>query len=61
VGGQHRLGILERMEPAFLAGHFATHFTADPEPDGERGTFLYFEGGYWDIRIDGATRFLLAS
>ena len=28
--------------------------------EGERGTFVYFEGGYWNIMIDGAARFQLA-
>jgi hypothetical protein len=57
---QQLLGLLARMEPAFLAGTFATDFTANPDADGERGAFLYFEGGYWDIAIDGAARFQLA-
>lgn len=57
---QQLLGLLERTEPAFLAGQFATDFIAAPEAEGERGTFLYFEGGFWDIHIDGAARFLLA-
>jgi hypothetical protein len=56
---QQLLGLLERMEPIFLAGDFATDFKVNPEADGERGTFLYFEGGYWDIRMDGGPRFLL--
>jgi hypothetical protein len=54
------ISLLLRMEPRFLAGTFATDFTANPAGDGERGSFLYFEGGYWDIAIDGAARFQLA-
>lgn len=57
---QQLLGLLARMEPMFLAGSFATDFTANPEADGERGSFLYFEGGYWDVTIEGAARFQLA-
>jgi hypothetical protein len=51
--------LLTNAEPAFLAGSFDTRFSAVPEREGERGSFLYFEGGFWDIRIDGAARFLL--
>lgn len=54
------LGLLDRMEPTFLAGRFATDFTANPEADGERGSVMYFGGGYWDIVIEGAARFQLA-
>jgi hypothetical protein len=53
------LRLLAHAEPAFLAGSFDTRFTAAPDQEGERGSFLYFEGGFWDIRIHGATRFLL--
>lgn len=57
---QQLISLLLRMEPTFLAGRFATDFRTSPDADGERGTFLYFEGGYWDITIDGAARFQLA-
>ncbi|MFF2032496.1 hypothetical protein [Arthrobacter sp. NPDC058192] len=57
---QQLISLLLHMEPAFLAGKFATDFATGPDADGERGTFLYFEGGYWDISIDGAARFQLA-
>jgi hypothetical protein len=57
---QQLISLLLRMEPVFLAGTFATDFTANPAADGERGSFLYFEGGYWDITIEGAARFQLS-
>ncbi len=44
-------------DPGFLAGRFATEFSASPGPEGERGTFRYFGAGYWDIRIDGGPTF----
>jgi hypothetical protein len=57
---QQLLSLLARMEPMFMAGQFATTFlTGGPQQEGERGTFLYFEGGYWDIRIDGGPTFQL--
>lgn len=52
------IGLLTGAEPAFLAGSFATDFQYSG-PEGERGTFRYFTGGYWDIRIDGAVAFQL--
>jgi len=54
------LGLLARAEPAFMAAHFATEFPAYPDREGECGTVLYFEGGYWDIRMDGGPTYLLA-
>lgn len=57
---QQLLGLLAGAEPAFLAAQFATEFTVHPDREGERGTVLYFDGGYWDIRMDGGTTFLLA-
>ncbi|SFT64813.1 hypothetical protein [Arthrobacter sp. ov118] len=46
-------------DPAFLAGSFATDYPASSSQEGERGAFRYFEGGYWDIRIDGGPTFQL--
>ena len=57
---QQLLGLLTGAEPVFLAGRFATDFPVYPDREGERGTVLYFEGGYWDIRMDGGPTYLLA-
>lgn len=51
--------LMAGADPAFLAGRFATDFQTSSRPEGERGTFLYFKGGYWDIRIDGGPAFQL--
>lgn len=51
--------LLTDADPAFLAGSFATDFTIPSGAEGERGTYRYFGGGYWDIRIDGAADFRL--
>lgn len=54
------LGLFEAAEPAFLAARFATDFPAYPDREGERGTVLFFDGGYWDVRMDGGPAFLHA-
>lgn len=54
------LGLLVHADPGFVAGSFETQFPAYPDREGEQGTFIYFEAGFWDIRIDGAAAFLLA-
>ena len=46
-------------DPAFLAGSFATDYPASSSQQGERGAFMYFEGGYWDISMDGGPAFQL--
>ena len=53
------IGLMAGADPAFLAGSFATDFQIYSGPEGERGTFRYFGGGYWDIRMDGAVAFQL--
>ena len=53
------IGLMTGADPAFLAGSFATDFQIYSGPEGERGTFRYFGGGYWDIRMDGAVAFQL--
>lgn len=57
---QQLLGILTAADPVFLAGEFDTLFTAGPNGSGEAGTFIYFQGGFWDIRLDGGPRFIMA-
>ena len=53
------ISFMAGADPAFLAGNFATDFQASSSQEGERGAFRYFEGGYWDIRIDGGPTFQL--
>jgi hypothetical protein len=58
---RHHRRLISHMagaDPVFLAGSFATAFRYSGL-DGERGTFRYFRGGYWDIRMDGAGAFQL--
>lgn len=57
---QQLLGILNAADPEFLAGEFDTRFTSGPTRSGEAGTFVYFQGGFWDIRMGGGPRFILA-
>ncbi|SDL54113.1 hypothetical protein SAMN04487913_110186 [Arthrobacter sp. ok362] len=53
------INLMAGADPVFLAGRFASDFSASPRPEGERGTFRYFGPGYWDIRIDGGAAFLM--
>lgn len=52
------IGLLAGSDPEFVAGDFATRFASGR--DGEIGSFLYFRGGFWDVRVDGSVRLLLA-
>ena len=52
------INLMAGADPVFLASRFATDFR-QPGVWGERGTFRYFGGGYWDIRIDGGPAFQL--
>lgn len=51
------ISLMAGAEPVFLAGSFATDFQIYSGPEGERGTFRNFTGGYWDIRMDGVGAF----
>lgn len=53
------INLMAGADPVFLASRFATDFSAALGLEGERGTFRYFGGGYWDIRIDGGPAFQL--
>ncbi|MFE4541069.1 hypothetical protein [Arthrobacter sp. NPDC056727] len=57
---QQLIGTLAHAEPQFLAGRFATGFIKAAGVEGEAGSFRYFPGGYWDVTLDGGTRFLSA-
>jgi len=51
--------LMAGSDPVFLAGRFATDYSASPRTEGERGSFRYFGAGNWDIRIDGGPTFQL--
>jgi hypothetical protein len=55
---QQLIGLLARADPGFVAGDFATRFRSASGPEGETGFFRYFRGGFWEVRIDGASRSL---
>lgn len=55
---QQFIGLVTESDHRFLAGSFTTEFVAEGRM-GETGSFLYFEGGFWDVSLDGAPRLLL--
>jgi hypothetical protein len=57
---QQLVGLMVHADPGFVAGDFATRFRSALEAEGETGSFRYFPGGFWEVSIDDAGRFLLA-
>lgn len=54
------LNLLLGSTPAYLAGTFRTVSQDDRNEVYESGTFLYFDGDYWDVNFDHGQRWILA-